>query len=453
MKNEFLAALKAATKLEWRLEKSGPDTIVFYQLSAGQEPLQRLVERLAKVTKPMLLVLSRRPETQLNVPHLVMSGDEWTEGLITACDRFFPLPAHLSLLAVTGTNGKSTTVDLTLQLAAQVGLKGFSIGTLGVRAEGKTHEEFGLTTPGPIQLRQLLHAYGQSRSFCVMETSSHAIDQGRIAGLGFAAAAWTSFSQDHLDYHKTMENYFQAKSQILKFLRPGARLFVPHTQTELLHRLASSPQLSPTRVFAAEIRKLLPPFFGAVFNLENLACARELITTIGADESKFDWSRLTPPPGRFHVTAWNQRMAIVDFAHTPDALENICRAIRQSYPRQRLIVLFGCGGDRDRTKRPLMGQAVAKWADQIILTSDNPRSEDPDRIIQDIEDGIKGFSPLIKDSQRPRALQAALSKLQENEILLVAGKGHEDYIQIGQQKLPYSDQGEIDRFLEGNRHG
>ena len=452
MKNDLAEILQKAKRLEWRLEESDSDTIVFYQLNPGAESVAKLKNRLNISTLPMKLMLNREPGVDLGVSTYVVGEEEWLKAINLACDHFFPMPSHLKLIAVTGTNGKSTTVDLAIQLAAQAGVPGFSVGTLGVRAEGKTHEEFGLTTPGPIQLRKILFEYGSSRKFCAMEASSHAIVQGRIAGLKFVAAAWTSFSQDHLDYHQTMENYFLAKQQLTNYLIPGACFFVPHTQSELLTKLKNIKQIKATNPLPVKASDL-PSFFGALFNLENLECARELAIAAGSDELLFKWNKLVPPPGRFHVTEWSQRMAVVDFAHTPDALDNICQAIKQSYPGKKLVVIFGCGGDRDRTKRPLMGQVVARYADQIILTSDNPRSENPDRIIQDIEDGIKTFKNLSKDAERPRALQTALSALKENEILLVAGKGHEDYIQIGQTKIPYSDQGEIEKFLQRNGHG
>lgn len=452
MKSELGPLLSNSNKLDWRLEKADAQTIVIYQLNAGKAAVDKLRERLSASPRPHTLVLNRDPGVELGVPTLVLSANEWDEALALACDYFFPLPPKLKLLAVTGTNGKSTTVDLVLQLADQAGLKGFSIGTLGVRSAGHTLEEFGLTTPGPIQLRKILYDYGATSDFCVMETSSHAIEQGRIRGLRFQAAAWTSFSQDHLDYHHTMENYFAAKCGLLRYLAPGGALYVPVSQKKLLADLRPHSNVRATKAFSDEIKKELPAFFGASFNVDNLECAAALLTELGAAVDEVNWPKLVPPPGRFNVTSWDERLAIVDFAHTPDALENICRAIRQSYPGKKLTVLFGCGGDRDRTKRPLMGQAVARWADAIILTSDNPRSENPERIIQDIADGIRAFSSLTTEVDRPKALAEALGSLGKNEILLVAGKGHEDYIHIGQVKIPYSDQGVIDKFLEGMPH-
>lgn len=446
MKSELAAWLVRAKRLEWRLEEASPDTVVFYQLSEGAAALSKLQERL-KGRAPLLLVLNRKPVAELGVATLVVDAQEWMPSQALAADHFFPLPPGLRVFAVTGTNGKTTTVDLVLQLAGQGGFHGFSVGTLGVRTAAGTQEEFGLTTPGYLQLRSILNRYGKGADFCVMEASSHALVQDRMHGLKFEAAAWTSFSQDHLDYHKTMDEYFKAKSLILEKLVPGGTLFVPHRQGDILRRL---PAAKPTRELGVLLPRL-PAFFSAAFNQENLECARELVRVLGVDERKVLWERLQPPPGRFFAREWDGRMAVVDFAHTPDAVENICKAIKESFPSKKLIVLFGCGGDRDRTKRPLMGQAAARWADEIILTSDNPRSEKPEQIIQDIFEGIKTFRRVKQEADRPRAVREALGALAAGEILLMAGKGHEDYIQIGQTKHPYSDIGEVETFLRNRK--
>lgn len=440
------------TTLEWRLEKATETTAVMYFLRDGAQAEHALMARIQN-NKPSLLILSRKPDSKLDIPIAIIKEDCWNQAVSACCDIFYPIPQKINFAAVTGTNGKTTTVDLVLQMCESSGLKGISIGTLGVRSQGKTLEEFGLTTPGLIELRKIVTQYGKNLDFIIMEASSHAIDQGRLTGIEFVSAAWTSFSQDHLDYHKTLDEYFKSKSRIVNYLKPHGKLFIASSQHELKEKLKHIPDLSIATEINPIIKSKLPVFFGARFNLDNLECAREIALTLGAEENKIQWDQLLPPPGRFHVTQWKNRMAIVDFAHTPDALENICKAVKESYPTKKLVVLFGCGGDRDKGKRPLMGQAAAHWADKIILTSDNPRSENPDQIILDIEKGVVGFKELIKEADRPTALQAALKNLNENEILLVAGKGHEEYIQVGKVKIPYSDQGEIDKYLKGLSHG
>jgi UDP-N-acetylmuramoyl-L-alanyl-D-glutamate--2,6-diaminopimelate ligase len=366
------------------------------------------------------------------------------------CDRFHPLPS-VPLFGVTGTNGKTTTVELLLQLARMGGKRGVSIGTLGVRDADGEREDFGMTTPGYLQLRQLLHRHAPRTDFFVMEASSHALDQDRLYGLLLAGAAWTSFTRDHLDYHGDMESYARAKEKIFDKLAPGACVYVPSTQTDLLHRLRGRTGLRPaTLPSVAEDR--LPLYFRTSFNRENLACAWGLAEGLGVTAAAVDWEQLRPPPGRFHVREWQGRIAVVDFAHTADAIDNVCRAIKESFPRHRLVVLFGCGGDRDRGKRPLMGAAAAKWADRIVVTSDNPRSEDPQQIIADIRGGLSGHADVQEEPDRRRAVRSALASLADGEILLMAGKGHENTIQIGERKIPYSDIEELELFL-GNHDG
>lgn len=440
--------------LEWRLEKANLETVVVYQLNEGDESFRRLSERLKKFV-PALLVLSREPLEKTGVPTIVIKNGAWSQCLFELCQLFYPYPKHLKILAITGTNGKTTTADLVLQLGEQVGMKGFSIGTLGVRQKGRTIEEFGLTTPGQVQLNQLIHKYGAHADFLVMEASSHALQQERVYGLEFASAAWTSFTQDHLDYHKSMEDYFAAKCLIVRSIAFGGFLFVPEGQLDLRDRLKNISQLRVSVGLSESERKQLSIFFRTKFNEENLVCAISLIETLGVQREKLSLAQLNPPPGRFYIREWDERTAVVDFAHTPDALENIMKAIRETFPSKELLVLFGCGGDRDRKKRPLMAQAVERWAHKIIVTSDNPRTENPIQIMQDIMTGISDKSKVIQQVERPVAVRDTLKSLKKNQVLLLAGKGHEDYIIIGTTKVPYSDIEELDKFVsqqQGNSH-
>jgi UDP-N-acetylmuramoyl-L-alanyl-D-glutamate--2,6-diaminopimelate ligase len=332
-----------------------------------------------------------------------------------------------------------------LQLGQLAGKKGISIGTLGVREPGKQLLDFGLTSPSFIDLRKFLNIYGKGKDFCVMEASSHALLQERMFGIIFDGAGWLSFSQDHLDYHQTMEAYFEAKSLIYKHLRDTAKLFVPLSQTELYQKLKIFPQTEK----AYGLPENLPLFFSTQFNRDNLEVAHAIVESVFATILKVDYHKLTPPDGRFYIRQYKSNYLVVDFAHTPDALLNICRGIRKSFPGHKLKVLFGCGGDRDRTKRPLMGAVVDEWADEAYVTSDNPRTEDPGRIINDILKGFTRRNPR-KIVDRREAVRIAFSELNENEVLLLAGKGHEDYILINGVKHPYSDIKEVDEFVRRN---
>ena len=432
--------------LEWRLEKSSPETAVAYQLNEDQASSQKLSDRL-KTYRPAILILSREPLFDTGVPTIVIKQGAWSQCLFELCQFYYPYPSQLKMLAITGTNGKTTTADLALQLGEQAGLQGFSIGTLGIRKNGKTLEEFGLTTPGQIQLHQLIHKYGAVSDFLVMEASSHALQQERVFGLEFVSAAWTSFTQDHLDYHNSMDEYFQAKCLIVRSIASSGALFIPEGQLELREKLKNIKLLQTTKPLTALEKQQLSLFFKTKFNEENLLCALSLVESLGISRGNLNLAALNPPPGRFYIREWSGKTAVVDFAHTPDALENIMKAIRETFPSKELVVLFGCGGDRDRKKRPLMGRAVEKWASKIILTSDNPRTEDPVQIMQDIMTGIADKSKVTQEVDRPIAVREALESLKINQVLLLAGKGHEDYILKGITKMPYSDIDELDKFV------
>jgi UDP-N-acetylmuramoyl-L-alanyl-D-glutamate--2,6-diaminopimelate ligase len=430
--------------IHWRTQESTPESILFYKLTEDQKSLEQFVERI-KDTKYAWLVINRKVDG-ISDKVTVIVENQWPEIQKKILDKLFPLP-KLKLMAVTGTNGKTTTADLVLQIGHLLGKKGLSIGTLGVREYQKTILEFGLTSPSFIDLRKFLFQYGADKEFCVVEASSHALVQDRVHGLLFDAAGWLSFSQDHLDYHQTMDEYFLAKSLIFKQLRAGQLLFVPSEQNDLFLKLQNN---SHPVYKAAEIDQKLPLFFSTKFNKNNLEVAMAIMQSVFAGKINIDFDLLSPPDGRFYIQGFKKSYIVVDFAHTPDALENICIGIKQTFPGYSLKVLFGCGGDRDRLKRPKMAEVVSKYADEIYVTSDNPRSENPEQIISDIIPGILGrkFQAI---TERPKAVKVAFSELKEHEVLLLAGKGHEDYILINGIKHPYSDIGEVDEFIARNK--
>ena len=428
--------------IDWKTQGSNEETILFYKIGNKDTDESVFWERIQN-TNYGLLVLNSKPKKQLPAKSVVISEDSWPDLQKKILDFFFPVPKDLKMIAVTGTNGKTTTTDLILQLGEQCGKKGLSLGTLGVRENGKTLEDFGLTSPSLIDLRKYIHRFGQHKDFCVMEVSSHALSQKRIHGLEFSVAAWPSFSQDHLDYHQTMESYFEAKCLLFNYLKPHASLYIPENQAELWKKL--HPRFEQAKL-AKKLTQKMPLFFSTKFNRENLEIAVSVIED-AFGEHYWNFEGLQAPDGRFYIRSYKSNYIVVDFAHTPDALENICQGIRESFPNHKLKVLFGCGGDRDRRKRPLMAEAVDKFADYIYVTSDNPRTENPDQIISDVIVGIKK-NQFETITERPVAVKKAFSELNENEVLLLAGKGHEDYILINGVKHPYSDIREVDQFLK-----
>ncbi len=426
--------------IHWKTQDSDSESVLFYKITDDKV----FSERIDKAQYKWLVNNKDHPSRPMNSS--IIPEDQWPEVQKEILDRLYPQP-KLKLIALTGTNGKTTTTDLVLQLGHLSGKKGLSVGTLGVREYNKTILDFGLTSPSFIDLRKFLSKYGRDKDFCVLEASSHALMQHRLYGLTFDMAGWLSFSQDHLDYHKTMEEYFAAKALLFNYLNDSAKCFVPSQQADLYDMIARvTKKVQKTK----HIEGKLPLFFSTGFNRNNLEVAVDIV------EATFDlkvgdvFDKILPPDGRFFIKPYKSNFIVVDFAHTPDALDNICQGIRLSFPNHKLKVLFGCGGDRDRTKRPLMGKIAETWASEIYVTSDNPRSEDPAQIIDDI---VKGMSSknIRRIIERPKAVEQAFNELYENEILLLAGKGHEDYILIHGVKHPYSDIGEVEKFLARNK--
>jgi UDP-N-acetylmuramoyl-L-alanyl-D-glutamate--2,6-diaminopimelate ligase len=430
--------------IHWRTQDSTPQSILFYKLTDDTKSEQLFLDRI-KDSQYAWLVINRSVQ---NIPRNVSIINEelWTHIQKKILDRIYPQP-KIKMIGITGTNGKTTTADLVLQIGHLAGRKGFSIGTLGVREYNKTLLDFGLTSPSFIDFRKYLYKYGVDKDFCVTEVSSHALVQDRLCDISFDAAGWLSFSQDHLDYHQTMDKYYDAKSLILNKLLPNKKLFVPSEQKDLFDKLKRT---SSKANMAPEIAGELPLFFRTQFNKNNLEVAKALIESAFNESVTINYDSLLPPDGRFYIRAFRNSYIVVDYAHTPDALKNICQGIKKTFPNYKLKVLFGCGGDRDRLKRPIMASVVADWADEIYVTSDNPRSENPEQIISDILSGIKG-KKFQSITERPKAVNIAFSELKDNEVLLLAGKGHEDYILINGVKHPYSDIREVEEFISRNK--
>ena len=389
-----------------------------------------------------------------------------------AAATWYGRPADtLRLLAVTGTNGKTTTVGMLRHLFDLPGAPSASIGTLGVLA-GSHGDPVpgggGLTTPGPVELQRLLRLLADRGVRTVaMETSSHALHQQRVDGVAFAAAIFTNLTRDHLDYHGTMEAYFAAKASLVQHLAPDGVAIVNADDAAWAalapagHRVVTFGMAAHADVRADALsfdghgsRFTLRAFGDAAavtlpligdFNVANaLGAAATAIACGHAVRAVVDRLHTLPQvPGRL------ERLAAVptvlrDYAHTPDALERALQAVRPFTPG-RLRVVFGCGGDRDRGKRPVMGELAERFADDVYLTSDNPRTEDPERILDDIEAGMRlGRHRRIED--RRAAIAAALAEAATGDVVLLAGKGHETYQIRGTTSHPF-DEAEIVRTL------
>lgn len=433
--------------------------VVFYKINSKDENSVKNFNKRLETSSPGLLILNHGAEFVKKENCLFVDSDHFLKIQKIVLDELFPNKNKMKMVGVTGTNGKTTTVNLAMQISSMAGHPAISIGTIGVQnVDGALIEDIESTTPSYVELRKLIHKFQDSYEACFMEVSSHALAQERIFDIKLEAAAWTSFSQDHLDYHRTMEEYFKAKLLIeKKYLRDNQALIIPSLEQELYSMILKlAPETKVKIAKTLEERGLgktlleRPLFYHSTYNQSNAEIALQLNEELyGADALKnIKLNDIKTPRGRFSVIELgNDNMAIIDYAHTPDALINIGTAIKSAFPGHSLTVVFGCGGNRDKSKRPMMGKAVSDFANKIVVTSDNPRDEAPEDIIIDILAGIKGSYEAVVD--RKKAILAALESISKKEIVLIAGKGHEEYQEIKGVKNPFSDFDIVSNFKAG----
>ena len=385
--------------------------------------------------------------------------------LAEASARFYPMQPE-QIVAITGTNGKSSTVDFLRQVWQAAGLKSASMGTLGAIGPSG-HIDLGHTTPDPIAIHATLQTLAQDGvTHAAMEASSHGLAQYRLDAVNLSAVAFTNLTQDHLDYHNTMDEYRSAKLRLFSQLAPKGcpavvnadsdqRLFFEEAATQAGLALVSvgwrgtdlkieelMPKATGQRLFLdwrGEKAAIDLPLIGE-FQALNALTAAGLALAGGLDLQAvaIGMSKLQPVKGRLEYVGETGEGAgvFVDYAHTPAGLDVLIRAARP-HTAGRLVVVFGCGGDRDRGKRPLMGEVAAKHADHVIVTDDNPRSEDPAAIRADVLEGVPNG---VEIGDRGQAIQDAVKDLRKGDTLLIAGKGHETGQIIGDKVVPFSDQ-------------
>lgn len=382
---------------------------------------------------------------------------------------FYNYPAQaLSLVGVTGTNGKTTTTHLIEFFLNQAHKSTALLGTLYTRWAGY-QSTATYTTPFAVDLqRQLASAVAANCDYGVMEVSSHALAQQRVLGCLFKVSVFTNLTQDHLDYHRDMEDYFAAKALLFSDSYLQGQAIINQDDPygrRLIHQLGSDRIWSysiadnTARLYTTDLTyeadgvsgmmhtphgstAFKSPLVGQ-FNLANLLAAVGAGLALGLDLTDMIAAlpQFSGVPGRMErvITGPDQDISvIVDYAHTPDSLENLLRAARPFIPG-RMICVFGCGGDRDRTKRPQMGSIAANLADLVVVTSDNPRTEDPEKILADILEGIPGSVTPLVISDRATAIRTAILEAKPGDGVLIAGKGHEDYQILGTEKVHFDD--------------
>lgn len=412
------------------------------------------------------------------IPELIPDGvavlrvPDSREALGLLASRFYGDPSEeLTLVGVTGTNGKTTIATLLYELARMSGQKAGLLSTVANYIDTERLEA-DHTTPDPVKLNSLLRQMVDAGcTFAAMEVSSHAADQHRIAGLEFAGGIFTNLTRDHLDYHKTFEAYLRAKKSFFDGLPAEAFALVnadDRNGAVMLQNTAarratySTRDLADYRVRVVENRldgmlldfdgSQVETLFAGSFNASNLAAVygAALLLGIKRDDALVYISRLRPVAGRFQpFRSADGKMAIVDYAHTPDALINVLDTIRDISGDARVITICGAGGNRDKGKRPLMARAAAERSDLVILTSDNPRNEDPESILNDMRAGLDKYQldRTITISDRREAIAKAVELASPGDVILLAGKGHETVQIIGEREIHFDDREEIQKAL------
>ncbi len=418
-------------------------------------------------------------ELDIDVPQIIVEDTKRTMANIAAA--FYNEPSkEINLIGVTGTNGKTTVTHLVQKIIEENNEKCALIGTLGYKlSSNDNYKEAKHTTPQPPELQRDLRLMADKDiKNVVMEVSSHSLEQKRVGCCDFDGAVFTNLTQDHLDYHITMKNYFKAKAILFENLKEGAFTVInaddeyaqdflnviPKTVKVLTYGVKKEADVKAEDIdFSVDGAKLTVKFkdkstkmnlhLNGMFSVYNALAAFTSALAMGIDYKTIVTAleNTKSVAGRFEIVA-KQPMVIVDYAHTPDGLENVLKAAREITPKtSKLICLFGCGGDRDTTKRPKMGKIADELADKVVVTSDNPRSEDPQLIISDIMTGIKTVDTqrIFVEPDRGAAIKFLKAISNPEDVIVIAGKGHEDYQILKNETIHFDDREEARKVFVG----
>ena len=404
------------------------------------------------------------------IPYVRFASDRigYNEAIWRLCNSFFDRPTHnMKVIGVTGTNGKSTTAWMLRDMMAALGVRTGYIGTLGVQLP-ETNRELANTTPFAVELYNLLdQARTQKTEALAMEVSSHALAERRADGIEFDAGIFTNLTQDHLDFHQSMQSYAAAKHRLFTDLplQSDKRFVGVFNVDDPIGRRWAVEQNGPSltygfdekadlvgRAIAIEVDHIrmeldygrtvaVDVHVGGHFNLFNCLSAVAGMLALGysLEQVTAAIASVRPVPGRFEAVRNSKGIGVlVDYAHTPDALEKLLESVRELDPK-RIITVFGCGGDRDSTKRSVMGKTASQLSDITIVTSDNPRTEDPIEIMNEIQSGIQAGSNSLSIVDRREAVAQAVKMANPGDVVVIAGKGHENYQIVGRTKLSMDD--------------
>lgn len=406
-----------------------------------------------------------------DLPQVVVADTR--KALSQASMRFYGIPSNkLKLIAITGTNGKTTTSYIVKSILEADGKKVGLIGTNEILYNDKSLCS-SLTTPDPVEFNKILGEMVSSGvEYVVMEVSAHALELNKLYGIKFEVSAFTNLTQDHLDYFGDMQSYYTAKKRL--FTAEYSKCSVLNMDDESGRKLASSCQIpiysygcnNPSDAFAINYRNSgksaecvfninddiadITLHLSGKFNMYNSLCAGAVCHSLGIGIKSIATgiANVKSVAGRFNVIKTDKCDIIIDFAHTPDGLVNLLKSVSEIY-KGRILTVFGCGGDRDKTKRAVMGQVVSEYSDYFVISSDNPRTENPLDIIADIKCGVdaKYCQNYVVEPDRVKAIGHCYLNAKNGDVIVIAGKGAEDYMDIGGQKLPYSDHNAVNDIV------
>jgi len=409
------------------------------------------------------VICEHLPETVVDdVTYIVVENS--AVALAQAAASFYDFPADkLKIIGITGTNGKTTIATLLYNMFNDLGIKSGLISTVAYRIGEKTIPA-SHTTPDAVKLHELFaRMVDEACVYCFMEVSSHAIDQKRVAGINFSGAVFTNLTHDHLDYHKDFKNYRDTKKRLFDDLNENAfalinaddkngRIMLQNTKAKKYTYSLKRAADYKTKIIEAHLNSTLVEIngteiwtlFTGAFNASNLTAVYAVADLSGIEKEQIatQISKLKPVNGRFETIQINDITGIVDYAHTPDALENVLKTINGvKSSNKQLITVVGAGGDRDKTKRPVMAKVAVENSDKVILTSDNPRTEPPTNILDDMERGIIPAmqKKVLRITDRKEAIKTACLIANAGDIILIAGKGHENYQEINGKRFHFDD--------------
>jgi UDP-N-acetylmuramoyl-L-alanyl-D-glutamate--2,6-diaminopimelate ligase len=431
LKKENNVNFEELNQLTSYLDKADDKTIAFYRLSSDPKSKEIFEKRLEQSSAGCVIVLG-----DYNHSKVISVGEEDFEKLqINLANAIYPLK-DIKIIGVTGTNGKTSTVSFITEILKQNKIPVATLGTLGLLENGDLVHDFKMTTPGYIELRRGLSLLSDNVKVLAMEVSSHGLEQKRLGDLKLDIAGWTNFTQDHLDYHKSMEEYFKAKAKILNYTKRP--LLIPHN-LEIMN-LLEEKKIPHKKVISFDKLKLdhLNSYFDIKYHKENFELAYGLVSEVLGINTGIDLKEISYPEGRFEIFDIDGRMFVIDYAHTPDALEKLLSEIKNNFSDRKLNVVFGCGGDRDKEKRAIMGKIASRFADSIYLTDDNPRTEDPEVITQMIASAVEKDYKIINN--REEAIRTSYAESSTGDIIVIAGKGHEKYQEVNGIRSYFSDQ-------------